>query len=331
MISKRLSIIVATAASALLLAGCASPASPSSAASEAPAEQASDFPRTIEIPQGSTTEASTLTIDAAPEAIAALDYESAEVVAELGLADRLVLVPEAVTNPVLGSHVDEMAEVPHVFPVAMEVSVETVLESAPDLVVMSPRHDAESTIGAVLQQSGVTTLMLPHSWTSPASLDTNIDLIGQATGADGEAAQLRESLSDALTQAPGTDAATGPGVLVLSNQAGRPFITAGHAFPLELLGLAGAHSVSDELGITKTGPITAEQIIEADPDAVLLIDMNGSGERLFSELLENPAVATVPGTQNTLLVEGKDVQALGLMNTADGLSELQDWVASIER
>lgn len=330
MLTKRITTVSLVACAALMLAACsATGASSDTVAPDAVTSDAAGFPRTVEIPAGVATEASTFTMESAPEAIAALDYESAEVIAALGLADRLVLAPEALTNPVLGSHVDEMTAVPNTFPVAMEVDVETVLDAKPDLVIMSPRHGAEETIGTVLEQSGVPALQLPASWTNRATLDTNVDLIGQATGADFDAEALRDKISAGLAESPKLDAKAGPRLLVLSNQAGRPFITAGNAFPLELVALAGAQSISVELGIKTTGPISAEQIVEANPDAILLIDMNGSGERLFSELLANPAVASLAGAKQTLLLEGKQVQALGLTHTAEGLTDLRRWVAGL--
>src|SRR5699024_7659542 len=105
-----------------------------------------------------------------------------------------------------------------------------------------------------------------------------------------------------------------PRILILSNQAGRPFITAGTAFPVELVRLAGASTVSDELGITVTGPIQIEQVLAAEPDGIILIDMNGSGDRLFADMLGNDAVAGLDAVAHgrVLRVQGKEVQALGL-------------------
>ena len=322
---------------ALALAGCApqggEPGAGSGAA-EAPAQDA-EWPRTIEVPAAEGGAATSLTIEAEPQAIAALDYESAEVLAELGLADRLVLVPEAVTDPALGGHVEEMRQVAQTFPVAMKLDPETVISAAPDLVVMSPRHGQEDTIGEVLDGAGMTSLQLPASWTSPETLAANVELVGEATGTEREAAALTSEIADGLNEhaaeASGSEAGDAPRVLVLSNQAGRPFVTAGRAFPLALLDRAGAQSVSEGLGIRTTGPITAEQIVEADPDGIVLIDMNGSGDRLFAELLANPAVAALPAASDAriLRVTGREVQALGLADTVTGLQKLSEWVTGL--
>jgi len=328
---KRHLLAVLAAAAALSLAACASSGAGASSAESEPtvSEQPGGFPRVVEVPAGAAGAASELRLEAAPRSIAALDYESAEVVAALGLADRLVLVPAAVTNPALGGHLEEMAAVPHTIPVAMELDAETVIELQPDLVIMSPRHGAETTIGSVLLSAGVPSLLLPESWTDIGSVSANVGLIGEATGADAEAVALEGELESGLSADPGSSSSSGPRVLVLTNQAGRPFVTAGAAFPLELLELAGARSASDDLGIQITGPISVEQIVQADPDGILLIDMNGSGDRLFAEMLGNPAVAALPGAGSTLLVQGREVQALGLTATVGGLAKLKEWVGGL--
>ncbi len=327
--TARLSALTAaTAALALALAGCVA----DTEVTAAKPDETAAWPRTIEVPAGAGGEATRLTLEAEPQTIAALDYESAEVLAELGFGDRLVLVPEAVLNPVLGSHVDELAEVPNTIPVAMELDAETVIAMQPDLVVMSPRHGAEASIGNVLDQAGIASLQLPASWTDPKSVAQGIALIGEATGAEAAAEDLVERLERGLAGAAAKQSSEkGPRVLVLTNQAGRPFATAGSAYPLELLHLAGAQNVSDELGLPHTGPISAEQIVQANPDGILLIDMNGSGDRMYTELLTNPAVASLPAVeqQRILRLEGKQVQAMGLTSTVDGLAALTEWVSEL--
>lgn len=321
---------VLAAAAALTFSACAPAAEPEPA--PAAVEEEAVWPRTIEVPAGRSGEATSVTIQAAPQKIVALDYESAETLAELGLADRIILIPEAVLNPALGSHSDALAEVPNTFPVAGEIDAETVIALSPDLAVMSPRHGNEAPIADVLEQAGIPALQLPEPWSSPEALITNVELIGQATGSEAEATSLTEKIETGLSAAAAGDPSTdGPTVLVLNNQAGRPFITAGSAYPLEMLALAGAQNASTALGIDRTGPISAEQVVQANPDGIVLIDMNGTGDRMFAELLANPAVASLDAVaeDRVLRVEGKQVQALGLTGTVEGLETLTDWVASL--
>lgn len=332
--TRAVTAIVATVATVILgVGGCAHS---DSVAESSGAEGASDhdWPRIIEIPAGSHRPASSVRVEAEPERIAALDYESGETLAALGLADRTVLIPEALLNPVLGGHVDEFRDVEATFPVAMRVDAETVINLAPDLVVTSPRHGNEASISAVLEQAGITTLHLPHPWNDGESLIANITLIGQATGGDESARALAEQIEEGIDTA-GADVfveqSARPRVIMLTNQAGQPFVTAGNAYPIELLELAGARNAAADLGIERTGPIGAEQLVEVAPDGIVLIDMNGSGDRMFAELMANRAVARIPAIEEgrILRIDGRQVQALGLTETVRGLAALTEWVAGL--
>ena len=337
--TRSLTAALAALPLAVALVACSSPAGSDTAPppEPQPQQQAPAFPRSVDIPAGTAGDAHAVTIDTRPAAIAALDYESAEVLAELGLGDRVVLVPEAVLQPALGGHIDELKDVPATFPVAMNLDVETVIQTAPDLVVLSPRHGAEDSIGAVLEQAGLTTLLLPEPWSSPDALAGNIRIIGEATDTETAATALTDAITAGLdahtNHTLGSATTDAPRVLVLTNQAGRAFATAGHAFPLHLLDRAGATSVTDELGMRATQPISAEQIVEAQPDGIVLIDMNGSGDRMYQELLQNPAVAALPAAaeDRLLRVSGREVQALGLQTTATGLKALTAWVQTLRQ
>ena len=88
--------IAAALSVALVLAGCGSPGTQSTATT-APANEsvsaapaAGAFPRSITVPAGAHTDAATVTVDAEPKRVAALTFETAALVAALGAGDRLV-------------------------------------------------------------------------------------------------------------------------------------------------------------------------------------------------------------------------------------------------
>lgn len=268
--------------------------------------------------------------DAPAERIAALTYETAELVAALGEGDRLVLVPEALTNPALAADPELMGEVPHHIPVESKLAAEDVLAAEPDLVLLSARHGMTDDLADVITGAGIPVVSIDNHWQSLAEVRANISLVGEALDTPDRAAELVAELDDGLTAV--TPSGEAPGVLVLSNQAGQPFVTAGEAFPLELVRLAGGRDASAELGIARSGPITAEQVIAAEPDAILLLDMNGSGTAIFEPLLANPAVAALPAAdpERTLLLPGREVQALGLTDAVTGHEQLSEWLGGLD-
>lgn len=324
-------IVLLTAS--LFLAGCGS-----AAEQQLPTPRAATaaFPRTVAVPAGNTTAAARIILDTEPQRVAALTYETAELVAALGAADRLVMVPNAVTNPILTNHHQDMLAVETKAPTESTTNAEAVIQTAPDLVLLSARHGLEDGAGKVLAAAGIPVLVLPNTWATVEDMLANIALTGEALGLDTEADTLAATIKSGLSAEPvDSNAAaetegSAPSVLVLSNQAGRPFVTAGAAFPLELLRLAGAHDAGDALGLSASGPITAEQVIRAAPDAILLIDMVGSGEDLFAPIMKNPAVAALPAVANgqVLLVEGRHVQALGLDGVLEGLDAITAWLGT---
>ncbi len=315
---------------ALLLAALLTLGACSSAAPADPSPTTDDgggaFPRTVAVPAGPELPADEVTLDSEPQRVAALTYETASLVAELGAADRLVMVPQAATNPVLSNQPEAMAAVENHVPTESSVDAEAVIASAPDLVVLNDRHGLEAGVGRVLEGAGIPVLVLPNTWASVEDMTTNVELVGEALGVEDAAADLNEELSAGLVDESAPD---GPRVLVLSNQAGRPFVTAGGAFPLEVLRLAGARDASAALDVTRTGPISAEQGLAADPDRILLVVMNGSGDSIFRPLLDNPAVADHPAVaeHEVLLLEGRQVQALGLTATVEGREQIAQWLA----
>lgn len=305
-------------------------ATATSAAATSTDSTSTGFPRTITIPAGKGMAKTTVTLKSQPKRIAALSYEPAEMVAELGLSKNLVVVPAAVLNPALTNHLAEMKKVASTIPTESAINAEAVIAKKPDLVLMSARHGMETGVGKALEASGIPVIILPNSWSSLADLDLNTKLIGQAIGADDAANKLIKTLDAGLVA---TKRTKHPRILVLGNQAGRPFVTAGAAFPLDLVKLAGGTDVSSELGLTTTGPITAEQIVKANPDGIVLIDMNGSGEKLFASVMKNGAVARLSAVKSghVLLIQGRLVQALGMSQTVTGLGKLNTWIDGLTK
>src|SRR5690625_7879698 len=88
--------LLLSALAALLTLGACSSSEPTAEAptQTATTDGAAAFPRTVEVPAGRELPADEVTLEAEPERVAALTYEAAAVVAELGAVDRPGMVPE---------------------------------------------------------------------------------------------------------------------------------------------------------------------------------------------------------------------------------------------
>lgn len=327
MSSRLLSLVLV----ALLFAGC-STVTPENGGEDTQettdSTEENSYPRTIEIPGGKGQNTTEITLEKKPQRIAALTYETGELVASLGAADRLVVAQEALINPTISSHSQEMKDVEHHLPTEGNIDAETVIAAEPDLVLLNTRRGLEEGAAKVLEGAGIPVLTLPNHWANMEEVTANIATVGEALAVEEAADDLIQSLTDGLAEEEGAES-TQPRVLALSNQAGQPFVVAGDAFPLEVLRLAGARDAGSELGFERSGPISAEQVIAADPDAILLIDMNGSGEKIFDPLLNNEAVMALSAAsaKNVLLIEGRKLQAMGFADTVEGRDEVASWLS----
>lgn len=323
----RTSALLLTIALAITGCGASQDAPVTESEPQTSEESGNQYPLTIDIPASETAPDQEVVLESQPQRIAALTYETAELVAHLGAVDRLVLVQESLTKPELSSFPEQMAQVPSHAPTEGAIDAEQVLATEPDLVLVTPRRGLEEDLSDVLSASGVPVLILPNQWATTEDVMANIELVGEAIGTSTEAQQLIEELSSGLAEISPDEEA--PGVLMLSNQAGQPFVVAGSAFPLEILRLAGGQDVGEELGFVRSGPISAEEVIATQPDAIVLVDMNGSGRAVFDPLLTNEAVAELPAIANdrVLLVEGRMVQALGFTAAIEGRELIEQWLA----
>lgn len=279
---------------------------------------------------GCTSTSNAATEPSAPQRIAAISPDVAETVAALGAGDRLVLVPDTQTNPALTNHLPVMQAVGATLAAHGTADPEQILATDPDLAIITPRHEGESDTAALLEASSVEVLTLPNSWQTVDEMLADIDTIGDAIGASEAADELTASIS---TELAGIDPVAGdaPSVLVLSNQAGRPMVNAGRGFTLDLLARAGGRNAADEVGLTRTGFADPEQIVRAQPQAILLVDILGAGRESFASILANPAVADLEAVREDriLLLDGKHTQALGLGTTVEGVRQIRDWLAGL--
>jgi iron complex transport system substrate-binding protein len=283
--------LAAVAVAAALLAACGddsgSDAEPET--TEAPAE--ATFPASVEAANG------TVTLDARPERIVSLSPTATENLFAVGAGDQV----EAVD-----SQSDYPDGVPTTDLSGLEPNVEALLGYEPDLVVIdNPNDEVES----ALADLDIPVLVQPAAVTFDDVYD-QIGEVGTLTGhveeSEAVVEDLRTEIDDLAASVPESEEA-----LTYYHELDDTYYSAtSSTFIGQVYDLAGLTNIADEADDGSGYPqLSAEYIIDADPDLVFLADTECCGQSAAT-------VADRPGWDQMAAVQG------------DGVVELDDDVVS---
>jgi iron complex transport system substrate-binding protein len=214
------------------------------------------FPVTVDAANGSVTIASP------PTAIVSLSPTGTEMLFAVGAGDQVVAVDEFSYYPEEAPVTDLSGFTPN---------IEAIAEYAPDLVVVS--DDLDGVVGA-LEGLGITVLHLPAAL-SMDDVYAQIETVGAATGHGAEAADLVTAMQSEINAL----VASMPGLAepisffhevdaTLYSASSSSFIGQVYAM-LGLTNIADAADTADSFGYPQ---LSAEYVIEADPDIIFLAD-----------------------------------------------------------
>lgn len=238
------------AAFALLAASCAS--SGGSGPASAPSGDGS-FPVTVSSGDGA------ITLDAAPDSIVSLSPTATEMLYAIGAGDQVVAVDDQSDFP---------AGVPVTALSGYSPNVEAVLGYEPDLVVaMDDVGDLVSGLAA----AGVPTLLLPAATTLDEAY-TQIEQLGAATGHIGDAAELvasmRSDIDEVVAGLPPR-----PAPLTYYHELDDTYYSVtGDTFIGGIYAMLGLRSIGDAAGADAYPQLSAEYVLDADPDLIFLAD-----------------------------------------------------------
>ncbi|MEU4386907.1 putative F420-0 ABC transporter substrate-binding protein [Promicromonospora sp. NPDC023805] len=278
------------AVAALALAACSPTASGETAAEGATTPSSGGFPVTLDNCGFETV------VDAPPERVVTIKSSTTEMLLALGLGDRIV-GSAFLDGPVP----DSLKSVPAVEePFAAEApGSEATLELEPDLVYAGWESNLTAeTAGdrATLAQLGVATYVSPAAckedgyMPDPLTFDTVFDEItevGSLFDAEDAATQLVEEQRTALDAIVPDD--RGLTALWWSSGDDTPYVGAGIGAPQMIMDAAGLTNVSSDVHDTWTS-LGWENVVEADPDVLVLVDAAWNPADAKIETLEsNPA------------------------------------------
>ena len=258
---KPLGILVA-ATLAFAPAACSDdPATPGSTGGSATASTgAAAFPVTVTGTNGEVT------IDARPERIVSLSPTATEDLFAIGAGDQVVAVDDQSTYP---------ADAPTTDLSGFEPNVEAIAGYEPDLVVFATEP---GDLASSLEGLGVTALQLDAAPNLDVAYD-QIEQLGAATGHPEEAAALVEQMrSDIEELVEAADPATGTSFYYELDDTF--YSITSNTFIGKLFGMLGLVNIADEVGKGSGGypQLSAEYIIESDPDLIFLADTKCCGQ-----------------------------------------------------
>ena len=221
--------------------------------------RAMGWPRVLTDGLGRTVE-----VAAPPRRIVAVFASNVEMLAALGLLDRVVGIeaytrfpPEVAGKPLVGGR--------------LGFSVEAIARLEPDLVVMTPARQAAHALTEPLARLGVPAVVVAHR--DLAQVFGNIALLGQATGTEAEAATLlagsRAKLDALALRVAGLPP---PTVFLETGSTGRgAFGTVRPGtYTFDILRAAGGQAALADLAANGPAQVSGEAILRADPDVYLL-------------------------------------------------------------
>jgi iron complex transport system substrate-binding protein len=276
----------------------------------APSKEAATFPVTVEGTNGAVT------IDERPERIVSLSPTATEDLFAIGAGDQVIAVDELSNHP---------PEAPVTELSGYEPNVEAIAGYDPDLVVFATEP---GDLGASLEALGITALQLDAVPTLAAAFD-QIEQLGRATGhapqAEALVADLRARV-DAIVErtVPSAD-------LSFYYELDDTFYSVtSKTFIGQLFELLGLENIADPAGKGSGGypQLSAEYIIEADPDLIFLADTECCGQTPAT-VAERPGWDEIAAVQQDGVVPlDDDVASRWGPRVVDLLSEI---AAAVER
>ncbi|WP_020698078.1 ABC transporter substrate-binding protein [Reyranella massiliensis] len=219
-----------------------------------------------------------VTVPVPPQRIVTIFASNTEMVAALGLANRIVGIeaftrfpPEVLGKPLVGGR--------------LGFSVDAVVDRKPDLVVVTPARQAANQLVEPMERLGIPVLVLLHRRV-PEILD-NIRLLGKICGVPerGEAlaAELQARLDKVEKQVEGLPR---PSVVMITGRLGNGLLLIARpgTYTGDAVLMAGGRFALDSGAIAQISP---EAVLKSDPDVLLF----AGGDKDLKELVARPGWA----------------------------------------
>lgn len=229
--------------------------------SETTTTEDAGFPVTIEAANGAVE------IVDKPRAIISLSPTGTEMLFAIGAGDQVIAVDEFSNYP---------DEAPTTDLSGYEPNIEAIAALNPDLVVVS---DDFNDVVAALTAVQVPVIHHPAAITLEDTY-AQIEQLGAATGNLSDAAALVASMQSDIDDMVESAGQVGAGRTYYHELDGTLFSITSETFIGQVYGLVGLENIADAAGGAESGypQLSAEYIIDADPDLIFLADTKCCGE-----------------------------------------------------
>jgi iron complex transport system substrate-binding protein len=215
-------------------------------------------------------------LPAPPQRIVTIFASNTEMIAALGLSDRIVGIeaftrypPDVLGKPLVGGR--------------LGFSVDAVVRQRPDLVVVTPARQAAHQLVDPMERIGVPVIVLQQR--NVAEVFANIRLLGRATGmpqrGDDVAAGLQARIDDVERRVAGRER---PRAIMITGRVGNGLLLVARprTYTGDAIALAGGR-----IGFPGDGllaQVSPEAVLNADPDVLLF----AGSKRDLDELISRP-------------------------------------------
>lgn len=230
----------------------------------------------------------------APERIISLASGIGETLIALGAKDRIVGRDET-------SDIPELADIPIVTK-AHNISTERVLELKPDLVLIDSGTSPREAIDQI-RAAGVQVIEVPDAWTV-ADINPRMQVVADAIGAT----NVSQLSFPAVAAEEITKDATGPRIAFLYLRGPSAiYLLGGKESGADALILAaGGIDVGAQANYPPFTPLTAEGLVAADPDILLVMNKGLASVGGIDGLVELPGVKQTKAAANRHVIAVDD-------------------------
>lgn len=298
--------------------------------------QTGNYPVTIE------NNGTTITYEAAPERVVVLSYTTAEVMAALGLEDKIVALAPSMNriDEVMDEYKDVIAEIPVFDEAGMTngvPSLETVLSVEPDFVYGSFFSFFPVNCGAAEDyiNNGIGIYAADSTWEKEKSLEnlyTEIENIGMIFGVEDRAAEIVEDMrarEQAVLDAVADVEKVPVFVFDYDNGDGTYLSTGSTAYASVLVEAAGGANVFADVE-DSYATVASEEIISRNPQSVICISYytEDDGQKKIDTMKESDDFKDVDAIINDsfLSLSGLAFGASAGMQSLDSLEAIAQFL-----